>query len=141
MLPVSSPPATWYQRSDQLVLGPANKPCEQPVVRAGPGHMYVCGQALLLGAMQATAKTTERLLESEADLGQVWEDEFARCSQVKRGVRAALAPGHKSEQARKVRAALASASCSATRSPMIAMCPCLPSVTVGQRLSEKGVLP
>lgn len=89
MLPVSSPPATWYQRSDQLVLGPANKPCEQPVVRAGPGHMYVCGQALLLGAMQATAKTTQRLLESEADLGQVWEDEFARCSQVRRGARAA----------------------------------------------------
>eukprot|EP00802_Teleaulax_amphioxeia_P026336 Tamp_27380.p2 GENE.Tamp_27380~~Tamp_27380.p2 ORF type:complete len:166 (-),score=35.20 Tamp_27380:359-829(-) len=70
VLPVSTP-----------VHGPANKPSEQQPARAGPGHVYLCGQALLLGAMQATGKASQQLFSSEADLARVWEDEFVRCSQ------------------------------------------------------------
>ena len=42
--------------------GPVNNPAS--VVKAGPGHLYMCAHACMLGALHATEKTTQRMLQS-----------------------------------------------------------------------------
>ena len=61
--------------------GPENNPAG-PVVKAGPGHLYLCGHACILGAMHATKVATKHVLAKEpADFASVWEDEFKSYSQ------------------------------------------------------------
>jgi hypothetical protein len=64
--------------------GPENNPAAAaPVVKAGPGHLYMCAHACLLGAMHATEKTTQRMLNNEpVDFARVWEHEFKDYTQV-----------------------------------------------------------
>ena len=73
VLPLSTP-----------VQGPANNPAGPQVVRAGPAHMYMCGQACILGAMHATEKATTKLFDGlgPTEFKSVWEDEFRGYTQV-----------------------------------------------------------
>ena len=123
VLPVSTP-----------VHGPANKPSEQQPARAGPGHVYLCGQALLLGAMQATGKASQQLFSSEADLARVWEDEFVRCSQVKESRRAACMRAKRPSRRRAPRA------CSHRRGARVLRQKSLPSACTRGGMCRGGVL-
>ena len=64
-------------------IGPANKPAEPLALKAGPGHVYVCGHACILGAWHATKRATQNCLAGNrpADFRNVWEEEFTSYSQ------------------------------------------------------------
>ena len=74
--------------------GPANHPAAAaPAAKAGPGHLYMCVHACLLGAVTATEKTAQRMLGDEpvdfARVSEVWEAEFKTSAQVRPGPLAA----------------------------------------------------
>ena len=65
------------------VQGPANNQfATKRASQAGPGHLYLCGHACILGAMHATEKATQQLFSEPADFAQVWQDEFKGYTQV-----------------------------------------------------------
>lgn len=62
--------------------GPENQTVGPTTVKAGPGHLYLCGHAFILGAMHATKAATNKAFSKEpADFASVWEDEFKSYSQ------------------------------------------------------------
>ena len=65
LVPVSPEPAC---QTAQPPFGPSSKPCTP--VRAGPGHLCLCGYAAALGALHATDKALTS--------GASWGDEFRR---------------------------------------------------------------
>jgi hypothetical protein len=77
VLPAAMPERGVYE-------GPANHPAAAPAARAGPGHLYMCAHACLLGALTATEKTAQRMLGDEpVDFARVWEAEFKTSAQVR----------------------------------------------------------
>jgi len=66
----------------ERVEGPLPKPQNAAVAKAGPGHLYLCGHACILGALHATKVSTQKLLDSDtAPVASVWKEEFKSYSQ------------------------------------------------------------
>ena len=66
----------------EQVEGPLPRPENVAVAKAGPGHLYLCGHACILGALHATKVSTQKLLDSDtAPVASVWTEEFKSYSQ------------------------------------------------------------
>jgi hypothetical protein len=64
----------------ERVEGPLPKPGNVAVAKAGPGHLYLCGHACILGALHATKVSTQKLLGSDT-APVAWTEEFKSYSQ------------------------------------------------------------